>query len=309
MHPTFLSYVPHGVREDVFFPIDEFHSQYQDMQDFKLKLFRGKEYDFVLFFNSRNIRRKSAPDALLAFKLFLDGLEPVKRDKCVFVLHTQPVDENGTNLFAVVDMLFGDDADKRVIFSANPLPLQQMNFLYNLSDGTILLSSNEGWGLSITESLMAGKMIIGNVTGGIQDQMRFEDENSDWMKTSPSFATNHFGLSRKCGEWALPVFPSNHSIQGSPVTPYIIDTRVDVRDAAHAIRGLYDIEPEERTRRGLKGREWVLSKESNMSAANMCDNIIHSLDTVFEQWTPREKYELIKVDKRPRKFVEHPISV
>src|ERR1700749_4369868 len=168
---TFLSYVPHGVREDVFFPIDELHPQYPEMQEFKLKLFKGKEYDFVLFFNSRNIRRKSIPDTLLAFKTFLDTLTEEEKDKCVFILHTQPIDENGTNLFAVAEMLFGDDVEKRIIFSASPLSLQQMNFLYNLSDGTILLSSNEGWGLSMTESLMAGKMIIGNVTGGIQDQM------------------------------------------------------------------------------------------------------------------------------------------
>lgn len=306
---SYVSYVPHGVRDDVFFPVDELHPQYQDMQDFKLKLFRGKEYDFVLFFNSRNIRRKSIPDALMAFKIFLDGLEPSQRDKAVFVLHTQPIDDNGTNLFAVVDMLFGEDADKRVIFSAQPLPLQQMNFLYNLSDGTILISSNEGWGLSITESLMAGKMIIGNVTGGIQDQMRFEDENGDWVKTTPSFATNNIGKYTKCGEWALPVFPSNISFQGSPLTPYISDDRADFRDAAHAIRGLYDMGHEERTRRGLKGREWVTSKESNMSAANMCDNIIRSVDSLFDQWKPRERYQLIKVDKRPRKFVQHPISI
>jgi len=279
------------------------------MQDFKLKLFRGKEYEFVLFFNSRNIRRKSIPDTLMAFKLFLDDLTPAQRDKAVFVLHTQPIDDNGTNLFAVVDMLFGDDADKRVIFSAQPLPLQNMNFLYNLSDGTILLSSNEGWGLSITESLMAGKMIIGNVTGGIQDQMRFEDEDGSWMSTNPSLATNHFGIFNRCGEWAIPVFPSNHSIQGSPQTPYIIDTRVDVRDAAKAIRDLYDLGEEERKKRGLKGREWVMSKESNMSAVNMCDNIIRSIDGCLEQWKPREKYELIKVGNRPRKFVEHPLSL
>jgi glycosyltransferase involved in cell wall biosynthesis len=257
---SYLSYVPHGVREDVFFPIDELHAQYQDMQEFKLKLFRGKEYEFVLFFNSRNIRRKSIPDTLMAFKLFVDGLPADKRDKVVFVLHTQPIDDNGTNLFAVVDMLFGEDADKRVIFSAQPLPLQHMNFLYNLSEGTILLSSNEGWGLSITESLMAGKMVIANSTGGMQDQMRFEDENGDWIKTSPSFATNNIGKYRKTGEWALPVFPSNISYQGSPLTPFISDDRMDFREAALRIRDLYDLGSEERQRRGLKGRDWVLSE-------------------------------------------------
>lgn len=306
---TFISYVPHGVREDVFFPIDELHPQYQDMQDFKLKLFRGKEYEFVLFFNSRNIRRKSIPDTLLAYKFFLDQLTLEQRNTCVFVLHTQPIDENGTNLFAVIDMLFGEDADKRIIFSAQALPLQAMNFLYNLCDGTILLSSNEGWGLSMTESLMAGKMIIGNVTGGIQDQMKFKDDKGQWIKLSPEFSSNHLGRYVDCGEWAIPVFPSNLSIQGSPLTPYIIDDRADFRDAAIAIKELYDLGSEVRKQAGLKGREWVLSEESNMSANNMCSNLIKSIDHVFTNWQPREKYQLIKVDKRKRKFVEFPISL
>lgn len=306
---TFLSYVPHGVREDVFFPIDELHAQYQDLQEFKLKLFRGKEYDFVLFFNSRNIRRKSIPDTMLAYKYFLDSLTPEQRDRCAFVLHTQPIDENGTNLFAVGDMLFGEDHEKRIIYSANPLSLQQMNFLYNLCDGTILLSSNEGWGLSVTESLMTGKMIIGNVTGGIQDQMRFQDDNGEWIKLTPEFSSNHLAKYVDCGEWAIPVFPSNLSIQGSPVTPYIIDDRVDFRDATEAITTLYEMGDEQRKENGLKGRQWVLSQESGMSAENMCNNLVKSIDHVFDNWEPRERFQVIKVNKRKRKFVEFPVSL
>jgi glycosyltransferase involved in cell wall biosynthesis len=52
-----------------------------------------------------------------------------------------------------------------------------MNFLYNLADITVLPSNAEGWGLALTESMMAGTMIMATVTGGMQDQMRFEDEN------------------------------------------------------------------------------------------------------------------------------------
>ena len=45
------------------------------MEQFKKKsLFKDKEYDFTLMFNSRNIRRKSVPDTLAAFKLFLDKI-------------------------------------------------------------------------------------------------------------------------------------------------------------------------------------------------------------------------------------------
>jgi hypothetical protein len=54
-----------------------------------------------------------------------------------------------------------------------------MNLLYNATDGCALISSNEGWGLSLTDAMMCGKPIIATVTGGMQDQMRFEDEDGN----------------------------------------------------------------------------------------------------------------------------------
>ena len=40
----------------------------------KLEMFGKDEVDFILFFNSRNIRRKQIPDTMWAFKMFLDSL-------------------------------------------------------------------------------------------------------------------------------------------------------------------------------------------------------------------------------------------
>ena len=59
--------------------------------------------------------------------------------------------------------------------------VNKMSLLYNCSDAQILLTSNEGWGLSLTEAILTGNPIIANVTGGMQDQMRFEDENGEWF--------------------------------------------------------------------------------------------------------------------------------
>jgi glycogen synthase len=63
----------------------------------------------------------------------------------------------------------------------------QLNYFYNLADAQILLTSNEGWGLSLTEAMLAGTPIIANVTGGMQDQMRFEDENGNWINQMQIF--------------------------------------------------------------------------------------------------------------------------
>jgi glycosyltransferase involved in cell wall biosynthesis len=296
-----LDYVPHGINENIFYPIkDE-----KQISEVKKKIFGDREYDFILMFNSRNIRRKQVPDTLAAFKLFLDKLPKEKADKCAFILHTQPVDEHGTDLYAVRDMLFNDDQIEQVYFSDLRLSSPDLNLLYNISDAVILLSSNEGWGLSLTEGMMCEKMIIANVTGGMQDQMRFVDENDKWIEFDENFCSNHFGKYRKYGEWAQPVWPSSVSIQGSVPTPYIYDDRVDFTYASDAIRKVYNLGKEERKRRGKLAREWATSNEAMMTAANMGKNVIKHIDNVLKTWKPRYKFELIKVESYKRKHIRH----
>lgn len=299
-----LDYVPHGINEKLFFSIDKSDSK---LVDFKKAFFKNKEYDFVLMFNSRNIRRKMTSDALLAFKLFLDKLPKEKADKCAFVLHTQPIDEHGTDLYAVRDMLFTEEQCSQIYFSDQRIDTPTINLLYNTVDACILLSSNEGWGLSLTEAMMTGKMIIANVTGGMQDQMRFVDENGKWIEFDENFCSNHFGTYKTCGEWAMPVFPSNMSLQGSIQTPYIYDDRADFRDAADAIMKVYELGAEERERRGKLGREWATSDESMMSAANMSKNVIKHINKVLATWKPKPKFELIKTEPLKKKHIRHKI--
>lgn len=308
-----IRYVPHGVNPEHFYPIEDDDIK---LQQFRKAILDGKEYDFVLLFNSRNIRRKQISDTLLAFKLFLNDLRPEQADKCAFILHTQPVDENGTDLYAVRELLFGDKQDQ-IIFSDRHADLEYMNLLYNVADCTILLSSNEGWGLSITESLMAGTPVIGNVTGGIQDQARFEDRNGDRVELHPGLPSNNKRYWEECGDWFLPVFPSIISIQGSPATPYITDDRCDPQEAAWEIKAAYtystftvwgkDDEDLSLPTRGLNGRKWLLSDEAKMSAAAMCQNITDAInDTLL--LPNKEKYEIIKVEERPLKYLPNVLN-
>ena len=183
-----------------------------------------------------------------------------------------------------------------------------MNGLYNLADLTLLISSNEGWGLSLTESMMAGTMIAPNVTGGMQDQCRFEDENGNWVKLSKEFPSNHRGTYKKCGKWAEPIFPNNISLAGSPPTPYIFDDRCSPEDVCEAIFNVYSLSPEERKERGLAGREWAISKEAGFTGVTMSNRIIEAIDKTFDKFTPREQFDLIKVGDRPSVIVEHKLT-
>lgn len=152
---------------------------------------------------------------------------------------------------------------------------------------------------------MCGKMIIANVTGGMQDQMRFEDENGKWIDFNENFCSNHFGTYKKCGEWAVPVFPSSVSLQGSVQTPYIFDDRVDFRDAAEAIMKVYELNTEERKRRGKLAYNWVTGNEAMMTANNMSENVINHINTVLENFKPKSKFELIKIKPLERKHITH----
>jgi len=296
-----IDYIPHGVSSKYYFPIDRKDPQ---VVDFRNKMLGGKDQDFVLLFNSRNIRRKSIPDTMLAWKYFIDRLPKEKADKCTLVLHTQPVDDHGTDLFAVKNYIFGEEYNN-IVFSSQRMPINFLNLMYNSCDGQILLSSNEGWGLTLTESLLVGNPIIANVTGGMQDQMRFEDEAGNWFTPSADIPSNHTGKYKKCGSWAFPVFPSNRSLQGSPKTPYIWDDRCNPEDAADQIYKLYSLTPEQRKSAGLEGREWALGNEAGFTSGIMGERVIKNLDKLFATWEPRSHYEFIKPNEYQPDVLNH----
>ena len=298
-------YVPHGIDEDTFFPIQEGHKDFEALQEFKSNLFKGKEIEYVVFFNSRNIQRKHPGDTILAFKQFCDIIGEEKAKKVALVMKTEVSSQHGTDLRAIKETFC---PELNVMFATEKLSPAQMNLLYNISDLTVLLSSNEGWGLALTESMMAGTMISANVTGGMQDQMRFENEKGEWIDFDADFPSNHRGTYKKCGEWAEPVFPSNISLAGSPATPYIFDDRCQPEDAADALFKVYSYGKEERTKRGKLGHDWVMSDEAKMSSTAMGNTIGDCMDKAFKKFKPRTQYDIIKIENSKSKKVLHKLT-
>jgi glycosyltransferase involved in cell wall biosynthesis len=302
-----IKYVPHGINEKQFYPLDK---TTDDFKSFRKQVFGELEYDFVTFYNSRNLRRKSTSDLILAFKTFLDKLPKEKADKCALVLHTDAVDDNGTDLPRVIEMLMGNK-QKNIFISNQKINTEQLNKYYNLADITALISSNEGWGLSLTESMMAGTPILANVTGGMQDQMRFEDNNGKWIEFTEAFGSNHLGKYKTAGAFAFPVFPRNVSLIGSPPTPYIFDDRCDFRDVADQLITAYTLKMEdanEYNKLGELAREWVTSDESMMTAKNMAKNVIDGINETFEKWTPRSLFDLIKIEDYKPNYLKYPVA-
>jgi glycosyltransferase involved in cell wall biosynthesis len=297
-----IEYVPHGLNQEMYYPIEK-EDEVKELEQFKTNLFGGKEKDFIVFFNSRNIRRKQIPDTMLAFRIFLDTLPKEKAEKCALVMHTEIISEHGTDLEAVRKILF-PNYPEAVYFSTNRLDTKQLNQLYNIADAQILLTSNEGWGLSLTEAILAGTVIIANVTGGMQDQMKFEDEYGNWFEPTPKLPSNHTGRLRNHGCWAFPVYPTNRSIQGSPKTPYIWDDRCTAEDAAARIAEVYALDKETRNGLGKTGRHWAVN-EAGFTGEAMGERAINAIDQLFNTWTPREKYELINVNDVKEDTIDH----
>jgi len=305
-----LKYVPHGINSEIYKPIDK---NSEGLHNIKKRLFGDFEPEFIIFWNNRNVRRKQPGDVIMSYKTFCDGLSKEQSEKCVLLMHTPIVDDNGTDLGEVVKNCC---PQYKVVFSTDKLPASDLNLLYNIADVVVNIASNEGFGLSGAEALLSGTPIINNVTGGLQDQCGFgyeitetwDDEGNTTSTSKKYFTADDYvkmgslhdlkkwkdakGIT--AGEWAIPVWPSNRSLQGSPLTPYIFDDRVSFEDVAEAILRWYLTDKDDREKRGLAGREWALS-EGGLSAKNMCDTMVETIEGVFENWTPREKYELIAI--------------
>lgn len=276
-----INYVAHGSNIDTFTPLPP-----QELTQLRNKLFRGNEYDFVLFFNGRNQGRKKIGDIIEAFRLFNEKLTPEQARKTSLVLHTDVVSDYGTDLVAVCSSL----APRQNIYIDNQRhPESIMNMLYNIADVTINISNAAGFELSINESMLAGTPVIASATGGHNDQIGwFKDGiTPQW---SMEFRNNLQSLGH--GVWSKPVFTQRTNI-GNPATPYLWDDNASIDETAAAIRYWYDIPPYERERMGRKGREYAISM--GMTSKDFAVNVVDGVEKMINNFTPLEAYNLYKI--------------
>ena len=283
-------YAPHGITDKRIFKIDK--------NDTKFKQFENEygldKYKYKILYLNRNIRRKNPGDVAMAYKHFMDGLTEEQRKECVFVWHSAPSDENGTDMRAVCRTLL---PEYPVIFTydkGGAMNDDKMNFLYNSVDVYINMASNEGFGLGSLEALTAGTPIIVNVTGGLQDQCGFKKEDGSHLTAEDyvELGSNHKGEYTEHGEWVKPIFPTNISLCGSPLTPYIFDDRCSSDDAGEALRYWYDKGQEGREVAGETGRQWVLGDTARMTGKHLSETFTDTIETTFENWKPKERYTL-----------------
>ena len=306
-----VTYIPHGIAEEDFYPIDDRYSLMDKFKKFKSDAMQNKDKDFVIFYNARNIRRKLPGDIVYSYRTFCDSLSKEDADKCLLLMHTQPIDENGTDLPELVSSLC---PDYDVQFSHGKLEREQLNWLYNIADVSILISSNEGFGLMGAETLMCGVPLIVNVSGGMQDYCGFKERiATDWDQNGETtmegwrylthedytteWGSNHDGRYKDHGEWVFPVWPTSRSIQGSPMTPYIADDRPDFQDVAIQMRNAWSERGEKLKKRGMAGREFIINPEHGFTAREMSKRFVHDIDQTFKNFKPRSRIQITNATK------------
>lgn len=280
-----LTYVQHGIDENIFKPLPQ---NDPGLLEFKQNIFGDKEYDYIALFNSRNILRKHPADLISAFNSFVKTLP--EGSKTALVLHTDIVDQAGTDLQAVAQKLA---TESNVIFSNGKLDHHQLNYLYNIADVMCNPSSAEGFGLTHMEAMMSGLPTIASVIGGLQDQMGFTIDGrpmgiEDFTVEIPSNSTGK--ISKEHGEWVYPLWPQI-TLQGSPATPYIYDSRVSMDQITKGLKYWYEMGRDLRNKKGQSGRAWAI--ENKFTAKGMAEAMTNSIGICLDTWTPRKNFELL----------------
>lgn len=249
-------HIPHAVNTDVF-------SKKPKSEWYQLRQQQNLEDKLVFFWNNRNARRKQSGTLIFWFKEFLDE---VGHDKAVLVMHTEPFDQNGQNLNAIIRNLGLTDGQVR--FSTNKMPASQLANVYNMADCTINIADAEGFGLGTLESLACETPIIVNMTGGLQEQVT-DGENTFGEK----------------------IYPASKAIIGSQDVPYIYEDRVAKEDFLNAMRSFYSKTPEERAELGRLGREHVMKNYSMEVFEKSWQDTIEQTMNDFGSWDTRKGYK------------------
>jgi len=223
------AYIPHAVDSEFFKPFEEEHVR-QLRENFDKE--HATKDKMIFFWNNRNARRKQSGSLIYWFRDFLDS-SGVGRDKAALIMHTDPRDQYGQNLFAV--LADSGLTNSEVLLSTDKVSPQHLAMYYNVADCTINISDAEGFGLATLESLSCGTPIIVNKTGGLQEQV--------------TDGKSLFGIG---------LDPASKCIIGSQSVPFIYEDRLSKEQVVGALRNFYHMSPDIREAMGRSGREHVI---------------------------------------------------
>lgn len=264
--PDKTSFIPHALPKDMYYRLDS-----NKILEEKTRILGEERKDnFVCLWMNRNCKRKRPADVLLSWKLFLDRLSEEDKRNVTLIMHTDPNDSAGNNLFEVANML---NLFNTISFSTSKIDTEFINILHNIADVTLNISFNEGFGLTTLESMQAGTPIIANKTGGLYRQVIDYKDNSH----------NGIGLE-----------PKVKSIVGNQTIPYIYEDYVDLNDVAIALEKMFRLDMQSKKELSLKVEKYALEEFSYDLTINKWYESLQSTIKEFECQKEKTKVKLIK---------------
>jgi len=214
---------------------------------------------------NRNARRKRPGDLLFGWKKFLDANSiEGERTRATLLLHTDPEDTEGPNLFSICDNLGISDS---VVFSRDRLDFEKINTLHNISDCCVNISYAEGFGLATLEAMQTGTPILAVKTGGLTRQV-----------------VDH----RDGTENGVALNVDLTSLVGSQTVPYIYEDYCTTDAIGEGLTKLYRLSPEEKKELSLKVRSYVQEEFSYQRTIDLWHD---SLNDMLKNW--KSKYNRV----------------
>lgn len=229
-YPDKTNFIPHSLPDNLFFKMTE-----EEILRQKVSLLGESRKDhFVGIWVNRNAKRKRPSDLLEAWSFFLNDLEKNHGHRnATLIMHTEPTDNEGPNLFSVTEHLGIQD---NVFFSRERIEFEKMNILYNVTDFCINTSYAEGFGLATLEAMMTGTPIIAPKTGGLTRQVVDHTDNSqNGVALDIDFKT----------------------LVGSQTVPYIYEDYVHNQSFANAMMQLYEMPSKDKKLLSRKVRNYA----------------------------------------------------
>ena len=251
------TYLPHAVDTNIFKRLSQ-----SDIDKFKKENLKIEDDRAIFFWNNRNARRKQSGSVLWWFSEFLDK---VGRNKATLIMHTEPKDQNGQDLVAIMENR--GLTNREVLFSQQKIPPEHLAYFYNAADATINISDAEGFGLATLESLACETPIIVVKTGGLQEQVRSGEQM--------------FGIE---------ILPSSQAIIGSQDVPFIYEDRISNAQFVSALETFTNIPLEQRKLLGQAGRQHVIDNFSFDMYRSTWDNILTETYRTNGSW-PNKAYK------------------
>jgi len=257
--PEKTNYIPHGVPKEIYYPL----SDEERVKARNKILGKDKSDHFMPLFVSRNARRKMPSDVLVSWKMFLDRLqEKHGHKKATLLMHTDPLDHEGPNLYHVVETL---GIGENVRFSKNRVDFNEMREIYAACDTVVNRSSNEGFGLPTLEAMMCARPIIAIKTGGLTRQV----ENIDTGE-----------------QYGIALEPDVKSLVGNQMVPYIYEDLITHEKLANAFFEMHEWGPEKRKGVGMKALEHA-HKDYNIN--NIIGAWDNTLSDLIQKWENKGK--------------------